>query len=56
MSLEYSLCPQSTVYVPRVQFKYQEDSLCPQSTVYRNYCIQGNKNQECMHSWNLCLI
>ena len=34
MSLEYSLCPQSTVYVLRVQFKYQEDSLCPQSTVY----------------------
>ena len=22
MSLEYSLCPQSTVYVPRGQFKY----------------------------------
>ena len=34
MSLENSLCPQSTVYVPRGQFKYQEYSLCPQSTVY----------------------
>ena len=34
MSLEYSLCPQSIVYVPRGQFKYQEYSLCPQSTVY----------------------
>ena len=34
MSIEHSLRPQSTVYVPRVQFKYQEDSLCPQSTVY----------------------
>ena len=82
MSLEYSLFPQSTVYVPRIQFmspeyslsprskvyisraqftsqEYSlcpECSLCPQSTVYRNYCIQGNKNQECMHSWNLCLI
>ena len=33
---EYSLCPQSTVYVPRVprvQFMSQE-FLCPQSTVY----------------------
>ena len=28
MSLEYSLCPQSTV------FQFQEYSLCPQSTVY----------------------
>ena len=28
MSLEYSLCPQSTV------FQLQEYSLCPQSTVY----------------------
>ena len=27
MSLEYSLCPQSTV------FQFQEYSLCPQSTV-----------------------
>ena len=28
MSLEYSLCPQSTV------FQFQEYSLCPQSRVY----------------------
>ena len=44
-STEYSLCSQSTVYVPRVQFMCQliihrvqlmfpEYSLCPQSTVY----------------------
>ena len=47
MSLEYSLCPNSAVYVPRgqlmslstvyvtsVQFMSPEFSLCPQSTVY----------------------
>ena len=46
MSPEYSLCPQSKVYVlrvqfsplstvngPRVQFMSSEYSLCPQSTV-----------------------
>ena len=33
MSSEYSLCSQSPVYVPRVQFMYPECSLCPQSTV-----------------------
>ena len=56
MSPEYSLSPTSTVYGPRVQFISQEYSLCPQSTVYRDYGIQGNKNQDCMHSWHLCLI
>ena len=34
MSSEYSLCPQRTVYVLRVQFMSQEYILCPQSTVY----------------------
>ena len=47
MSLEYSLCPNSTVYVPRillcslrivyvtrVDFMFLEDSLCTQSRVY----------------------
>ena len=46
MSLEYSLFPQSTVYVPRIWFMSRvqfmsseyslcpECSLCPQSTVY----------------------
>ena len=34
MSLEYSICPKSTVYVLRVRFMFQEHSLCPQSTVY----------------------
>ena len=39
MSTEYSLCPQSTVYVRtvyviRVQFMSTECSLCPKSTVY----------------------
>ena len=34
MSLEYSLCPQSTVYVLRVQFMSSEYYLCPHSTVY----------------------
>ena len=34
MSPEYSLCPQSTVYVPRVQFMSPEYILCPQSAVY----------------------
>ena len=31
---EYSLCPKSTVYVPRVQFMSLEDSLSPNNTVY----------------------
>ena len=34
MSPEYSLCPQSIVYVLRVQFMSPEYRLCPQSTVY----------------------
>ena len=47
MSSEYSLCPQSAVYVPRVQYMSSESSsfprvhlmsieysFCPQSTVY----------------------
>ena len=34
MSLEYSLCPQSTVCVPRVQFMSLECRIFPQSTVY----------------------
>ena len=34
MSLEYSLSPQSTVYVLREQFMSSEYSLCPHSTVY----------------------
>ena len=29
MSSENSLCPQSAVYVPRVQFMSSEYSLCP---------------------------
>ena len=29
MSLEYSLCPKSFVYVPIVQFMSLEYSLCP---------------------------
>ena len=33
-SQEYSLCPQSAVYVLGVQFMSQGYSLCPQSTVY----------------------
>ena len=34
MSLEYILCPQSTVFqFRRVQFMSAEYSLCPQSTV-----------------------
>ena len=33
MSSEYSLCSQSPVNVPRVQFKSLEDSFCPQSPV-----------------------
>ena len=45
MSLEYSICPKSTVYVLRVRFMFQEHSyvlkvqfmsqysLCPKSTV-----------------------
>ena len=37
MSIYNSLCPQSTVYVPRVQFLYPENSLCPQSAVYVQY-------------------
>ena len=34
MSPEFSLCSQSTVYVPRILFMSLEDSLCPQSRVY----------------------
>ena len=34
LSLEYSLCPNSTVYVPRVQFISSENSLCPYIIVY----------------------
>ena len=34
MSLEDSLCPQSTVYVSRILFMSLDDSLCPQSTAY----------------------
>ena len=34
MSLYYRLCPQSAVYVLRVQFTSLECILCPQSTVY----------------------
>ena len=40
MSIEYSLCPNSavyvpsTIYVPMVLFMFLEDSLCPHSTVY----------------------
>ena len=29
MSSEYSLCPQSTISVPREQFMSLEHSLCP---------------------------
>ena len=29
MSLEYSLCPKSAVYVPSVLFMFLEYSLCP---------------------------
>ena len=34
MSQVYSLCPQSAVYVLRVEFMSSEYSLCPKSTVY----------------------
>ena len=34
MSLEYSLCSQSTVYVPRVQFMSQSTVYVPKNTVY----------------------
>ena len=34
MSLYNSLCPNSTVYVFRVQFMSQKYILCPQSAVY----------------------
>ena len=34
MFLDYSLCPNSTVYVPIVQFISSENSLCPYIIVY----------------------
>ena len=34
MSSEYTLCPKSTVYVPREQFILLEHSLCPNGAVY----------------------
>ena len=40
MSQWYSLFPQSTVCVPRVQFMSLEYSLCPYITVYvLEYCL-----------------
>ena len=34
MSPKYSLCPWSTIYIPRILFISLEDSLCPQSRFY----------------------
>ena len=34
MFQEYSLCPNSTIYVPMLLFMFLEDSLCPQSSVH----------------------
>ena len=49
MYLGYSLCPQSVVYVLRVQFMSQEYTLCPQSTVYGLFRLQFMSSE-----YNLC--